>query len=77
MAHERTQPPFEQLSVVPPASTGLGCRPRRRRPGEALPQDAEPLGRSQGMLGLIFRKAQNKVQDSPSSAGSELIDREH
>ena len=64
MAHERTQPPFEQPSVVP---AGFDWPALLARDGDDLEKHyrktLESLGRSQGMLGLIFRKAQNKVQD--------------
>ena len=79
MAHERTQAPWRQPSVVPeeyawPSLIG--------RDGDAL----EPhyrhllveLGKQPGLLGLIFRKAQNKIQDPAKLRRLivDLIDRE-
>src|SRR5215213_7528659 len=64
MAHERTQPPFSRPSAVPagydwPSLTALD--------GDALEAHyrhmLETLGKQPGMLGVIFRKAQNKIQD--------------
>jgi len=36
---------------------------RRRRTGDSLPPHAEALGKQAGLIGVIFRKAQNKIQD--------------
>ena len=64
MAHERTQPPWSQPSVVP---AGFDWPALLGKEGDALEAQyrhtLESLGRQPGMLGLIFRKAQNKVQD--------------
>jgi len=64
MAHERTQPPFEQPSVVP---AGFDWPALLARDGDDLEKHyrktLESLGRQNAMLGLIFRKAQNKIQD--------------
>src|SRR5688500_9733072 len=79
MAHERTQPPWRQPSAIPdgfdwPSLTG--------RDGDDLETHyrhvLETLGKSDGMLGVIFRKAQNKVQDPAKLKRliSDLIDRE-
>jgi type I restriction enzyme M protein len=79
MAHERTQPPFEQPSIVP---AGFDWPALLARDGDDLEKHyrktLESLGRSEGMLGLIFRKAQNKVQDPAKLRRliAELIDRE-
>jgi type I restriction enzyme M protein len=64
MAHERTQPPWNQNELVPNdfnwpallAKDGDDLEVQYRRTLEAL-------GKKTGMLGLIFRKAQNKIQD--------------
>jgi type I restriction enzyme M protein len=79
MAHERTQPPWKAEAIVPaqygwPALVG--------KDGDALETQyrhtLEELGKLPGMLGLIFRKAQNKIQDPAKLKRlvSDLIDRE-
>jgi type I restriction enzyme M protein len=64
MAHERTQPPWSQPSPVP---LEFAWQTLAARDGDALEvhyrHTLEALGRQPGMLGVIFRKAQNKVQD--------------
>ena len=64
MAHEQTQPPLNRPSIVPqdynwPSLLELD--------GDALEiqyrKTLENLGKQGGMLGTIFRKAQNKIQD--------------
>ena len=64
MAHERTQEPWSLPSPVP----GEYAWPSLlARDGEELEahyrHTLEALGKQGGMLGLVFRKAQNKVQD--------------
>ncbi len=79
MAHERTQPPWSQTSAIPaefawPALLG--------RDGDALEAQyrhtLEELGKKPGMLGVIFRKAQNKIQDPAKLRRliADLIDKE-
>ena len=64
MAYERTQPPWDQPSVVP---TAYDWRSLMTKEGDALETHyrhmLQELGKEQGMLGSIFRKAQNKIQD--------------
>ena len=79
MAHERTQPPYNQPSAVPhgydwPALLGLDGDALERQYKKTL----ENLGREKGMLGVIFRKAQNKIQDPAKLKRliADLIDRE-
>ncbi|MDP2675314.1 MAG: class I SAM-dependent DNA methyltransferase [Dehalococcoidia bacterium] len=64
MAHERTQPPWDQPSPVP---QGLDWPALMNRDGPDLEahyrHSLEELGKQPGMIGLIFRKAQNKIQD--------------
>ena len=64
MAHERTQPPYNQPSRIP---QGYGWDSLMSRDGDALEihyrHVLEELGKQPGMLGIIFRKAQNKIQD--------------
>jgi type I restriction enzyme M protein len=64
MAHERTQPPQPQPSIIP---AGFDWPSLKMTSGDALEVQyrhiLDTLGKEGGMLGLIFRKAQNKVQD--------------
>ena len=79
MAHERTQAPWLQASVIP---TGFDWPALTSKEGDALEvqyrHTLENLGRQPGMLGLIFRKAQNKIQDPAKLRRliADLIDRE-
>src|SRR6185437_12693620 len=61
MAHERTRPPWDQPSVIP---AELDWPSLLARDGDELEVHyrhvLESLGREPGMLGIIFRKAQNK-----------------
>jgi len=79
MADEHTQPPFNRPSIVP---QGLDWETLHRLDGDALDVQYRhtlvELGRQPGTLGVIFRKAQNKIQD-PSKLKrlvSDLIDKE-
>jgi type I restriction enzyme M protein len=64
MAHERTQAPYNQPSSILP---GFDWPSLLARQGDELETHyrhvLETLGKQSGMLGLIFRKAQNKIQD--------------
>jgi hypothetical protein len=64
MAHERTQPPYSQESSIP---AGFDWPSLTSKDGDALEVHyrhlLEELGKEPGMLGVIFRKAQNKIQD--------------
>ncbi len=79
MAHERTQPPWNQRSPVP---EGYDWPSLLAKDGDALEahyrHTLEALGRRPGMLGVIFRKAQNKIQDPAKLRRlvADLIDRE-
>ena len=79
MAHERTQPPWDQESAIP---TDLDWPSLLARDGDELETHyrhvLESLGREPGMLGIIFRKAQNKIQDPAKLRRLivDLIDRE-
>ena len=64
MAHERTQPPLNQPSIIPaeddwPSLFEYEGIPLERHYREIL----QTLGREPGMRGVIFRKAQNRIQD--------------
>lgn len=69
MAYEQSRPPFKKASAVP---KGYDWPSLLMKDGVPLDGDAlevhyrhtlETLGKKPGMLGLIFRKAQNKIQD--------------
>ena len=79
MADEGTKPPFNRPSSVPP---GYGWPDLLARSGDDLEvhyrHSLEELGKRGGMLGLIFRKAQNKIQNPArlEKLIRDLIDRE-
>jgi type I restriction enzyme M protein len=64
MADEQTQPPFNREPVVP---YGLDWQSLLDRDGEELEAHyiklLNDLGKHAGTLGVIFRKAQNRIQD--------------
>src|SRR4026207_1679501 len=64
MADEQAKPPFNKPSPIP---EGKDLSPLRPKEGDELEihsrHTLEELGKRSGMLGLIFRKAQNKIQD--------------
>ncbi|HTK06635.1 MAG TPA: class I SAM-dependent DNA methyltransferase [Ktedonobacteraceae bacterium] len=64
MAHERTLPPFDEKPRIP---IGLGWETLRTKDGVELEtlykQILSELGSQEGMLGIIFRKAINKIQN--------------
>src|SRR5690349_15103152 len=64
MAYERTRPPYSQPSRIPKE---YDWESLLRRDGDELEIHyrhlLEELGKQPGMLGIIFRKAQNKIQD--------------
>jgi type I restriction enzyme M protein len=64
MAHEQTQPPWNKPSVIP---KGHDWPALDSRDGDDLEthyrHTLDALGKKPGMLGVIFRKAQNKIQD--------------
>src|SRR5690606_21599678 len=79
MAHERTQKPWERPSTIP---AGYDWPSLLSRDGDDLESHyrhtLETLGTQPGMLGIIFRKAQNKIQDPAKLRRLivDLIDRE-
>lgn len=79
MAHEQTQPPWRRSSPIP---SGYDWPSLMERDGDELEVHyrhiLETLGTHPGMLGIIFRKAQNKVQDPAKLRRliADLIDRE-
>ena len=64
MADEQTQPPYNKPSSIP---QGLDWQSLIEKDGDALEihyrHILESLGKEKGMLGVIFRKSQNKIQD--------------
>ncbi len=64
MADEQTKPPFNKPSAIPP---GLDWASLLEKDGDALEVHyrhiLESLGKQGGMLGVIFRKSQNRIQD--------------
>src|SRR5439155_11461667 len=74
MAHEQTQEPWRRPSPVP---DGLDWPGLLARDGVDLEvhyrHTLDELGKQQGMIGLIFRKAQNKIQD-PAKLRRPILD---
>ena len=64
MADEQTKPPFSKPSIIP---RGYDWPSLLQQDGDALEAHyrhiLETLGKGKGMLGVIFRKSQNKIQD--------------
>jgi type I restriction enzyme M protein len=79
MAHEQTQPPWNRPSPVP---TEYAWPSQMALEGDALEKHyrkaLEEPGKRKGMLGAVFLKAQNKVQDPALLRRliADLIDRE-
>ena len=79
MADEQTQSPFNRPSVVP---DGLDWASLLRLDGDELEVHYRhiltELGKQPGMLGIVFRKAQNRIQDPAKLRRLivDLIDRE-
>ncbi len=64
MADEQSKPPFNKPSPIPPEYSWPALL---KLDGDELEihyrHTLEELGKRSGMLGVIFRKAQNKIQD--------------
>ncbi|HXI13784.1 MAG TPA: class I SAM-dependent DNA methyltransferase [Thermoanaerobaculia bacterium] len=79
MADEQTRPPFNKPSAIP---KGFGWDVLVKLDGDDLEthyrHTLEELGKRPGMLGIIFRKAQNKIQDPAKLRRliADLIDKE-
>jgi type I restriction enzyme M protein len=79
MADEQTNPPFSRPAFIP---DGLDWPSLLARDGDELEVHyrhlLEELGRGNGMLGVVFRKAQNRIQDPAKLRRLivDLIDRE-
>jgi type I restriction enzyme M protein len=79
MADEQTKSPFSQPAFVP---EGLDWQSLLARDGDELEVHyrhlLDELGKRSGMLGIVFRKAQNRIQDPAKLRRLivDLIDRE-
>jgi type I restriction enzyme M protein len=79
MADEQTKPPFDRAAFIP---DGLDWPSLMARDGDELVVHyrhiLEELGGGNGMLGVVFRKAQNRIQDPAKLRRLivDLIDRE-
>jgi type I restriction enzyme M protein len=79
MADEQSKPPFNKRSPIP---KGFDWASLLAKDGDELEIHyrhlLETLGKEKGMLGVIFRKAQNKIQDPAKLRRliADLIDRE-
>jgi type I restriction enzyme M protein len=64
MADEQSKPPFNKVSPIP---KGFGWTALLKLDGDDLEihyrHTLDELGKRTGLLGVIFRKAQNKIQD--------------
>ncbi len=64
MAYEYSKPPYNRESIIP---KGLDWESLKSKDGTELEAHyvkiLQELGKKSGLLGLIFRKAQNKIQD--------------
>jgi type I restriction enzyme M protein len=79
MADEQTKPPLKRQSIIP---ADYDWTSLLAKDGDQLEVHyrhiLEELGKQKGMLGVIFRKAQNKIQDPAKLRRlvADLIDRE-
>jgi len=79
MAHEQTQPPWNRPSAL---LAGYDWPSLMAEDGDKLEAHyrhlLETLGKEHGMLGIVFRKAQNKIQDPAKLRRlvADLIDKE-
>ncbi len=80
MSYEQTEPPLNRTSPIP---VKYNWKSLLSKEGEALEQHysetLSALGQNKGLLGLIFRKAQNKIHDPAKLRRLivDLINREH
>ena len=79
MADEQTKPPFNKPPTIP---NGYDWESLLAKDGDQLEthyrRALETLGKEKGLIGVIFRKAQNKIQDPAKLRRliADLIDRE-
>jgi len=74
MAHEQTKPPYNRPPIVPPE---LGWESLLKRTGAELEQHyrriLEELGKKPGMLGEVFKKARQDIQN-PATLQRLIVD---
>ncbi|MEX2214987.1 MAG: class I SAM-dependent DNA methyltransferase [Phycisphaeraceae bacterium] len=74
MAHEQTKPPYNRPAIVPPK---LGWQSLLEKDGDELEVHyrhiLEELGRKPGMLGEIFKKARQEIQN-PATLKRLIVD---
>lgn len=74
MADEQTKPPYNRKPIVPPK---FGWQSLLRRDGEELERHyrhiLEELGKKSGMLGAIFKKARQEIQN-PATLKRLIVD---
>ncbi len=69
MSDEQTKPPYNRASIIPPDGNGnaLDWTSLNKKDGDAFENHYRhiltELATADGMLGVIFRKSQNKIQD--------------
>jgi type I restriction enzyme M protein len=63
MADEQTKPPYKKRHHPGRICLAFLPEPGRQRAGKPLPPNIGRARQSGGMLGIIFRKAQNRIQD--------------
>ncbi len=67
LAHEHAQAPYHRDTHIPKGHDWASLMPKVGEPLEAhYLATLHRLGQEPGMLGAIFFKAQNKIQDPPS-----------
>jgi type I restriction enzyme M protein len=78
MADEQTRPPWKRPSPMPEGYDWPSLKRVTAPTWSATTAPLEHLGKQHGLLGLVFRKAQNKIQDPAKLKRlvSDLIDKE-
>ena len=82
MADEQTKPPFQRRDAAATIPAEYSWSALLKRDGDELEihyrHTLEALGKQAGLIGVIFRKAQNKIQDPAKLRRliADLIDKE-
>ena len=64
MADEQTRPPFNKTSAIPKGYDWQSLAEKDGVESEVHYRDVlDKLGKEKGLIGVIFRKSQNKIQD--------------